>query len=59
MDFSLFPFQVIITVPLAVLKSGAISFSPPLSDRKAGAINRLGAGLVEKVATDLFQACIT
>ena len=41
--------QVIVTVPLSLLKRGAIVFAPPLSDRKLKAINNLGAGLVEKV----------
>lgn len=42
--------QVVVTVPLSVLKRGSISFSPPLGDRKSGAISRLGAGLVEKAS---------
>eukprot|EP00731_Ephydatia_muelleri_P010985 Em0005g1571a len=41
--------KVIVTVPLSLLKRGAITFAPPLSDRKLKAINSLGAGLVEKV----------
>ena len=41
--------QVVVTVPLAVLKQGTISFTPPLTERKSGAIARMGAGVVEKV----------
>ena len=33
--------QVIVTVPLSLLKRGAIVFAPPLSDRKLKAINNL------------------
>ena len=35
--------RVLITVPLAVLKSGAISFDPPLPADKQGAIDRLAS----------------
>ena len=41
--------QVIVTVPLAVLKANMVAFSPPLCARKKAAIKNLGAGLVEKV----------
>lgn len=41
--------HVILTVPLGVLKSGAISFTPPLSLRKLGAIDRMKMGNLEKV----------
>ncbi|MEO1095064.1 MAG: FAD-dependent oxidoreductase [Cyanobacteria bacterium J06638_28] len=40
---------VIVTVPLGVLKKGVIAFNPPLSDRKQGAIARLGMGTLDKV----------
>lgn len=40
---------VIITVPLGVLKSSAIRFSPALPDTKQGAINRLGMGHLSKI----------
>ena len=41
--------QVILTVPLAVLKANMVTFTPSLSVRKKAAIQKLGAGLVEKV----------
>lgn len=41
--------RVIVTVPLGVLKAGAIAFDPPLPDAKRAAIRRLGFGLLDKV----------
>ncbi|WP_297698778.1 NAD(P)/FAD-dependent oxidoreductase [Mycobacterium sp.] len=38
----------IVTVPLGVLKSGAITFDPPLPDGHARAINALGFGVLSK-----------
>ena len=43
------PPQVIVTVPLAVLKNNMVAFTPPLNPRKKAAIENIGAGLVEKV----------
>jgi hypothetical protein len=40
---------VILTAPLGVLKSGSINFEPALPKWKAGAIERLGFGLLNKV----------
>lgn len=40
--------DVVITVPLGVLKSGAIRFSPELPTDKREAIDRLGTGLLNK-----------
>ena len=40
---------VLITVPLGVLKSGSIGFTPPLGQERQGAIDRLGMGLLDKV----------
>lgn len=40
---------VIVTLPLGVLKAAAIDFDPPLPEAKAGAIERLGMGLLDKV----------
>ena len=40
---------VLVTVPLGVLKAGSIAFVPPLPERKQGAIQRLGFGLLNKV----------
>lgn len=42
--------QVVVTVPLGVLKSDAIDFDPPLPSWKQGAIDRLGFGLLNKVS---------
>jgi monoamine oxidase len=41
--------RAIVTVPLGVLKAGAIAFDPPLPEEKRGAIERLGFGLLDKV----------
>ncbi|KAL6659454.1 hypothetical protein ACP70R_003494 [Stipagrostis hirtigluma subsp. patula] len=38
------------TVPLGVLKSGSVVFDPELPEQKLGAIQRLGFGLLNKVA---------
>ncbi|MCR9143648.1 MAG: FAD-dependent oxidoreductase [bacterium] len=56
--------RAIVTLPLGVLKSGRVKFSPNLSDRKQQAIQKLGFGALEKVAlrfpkrfwpNDIFQ----
>lgn len=39
---------VIVTVPLGVLKSGAIAFDPPLPDGHTHAVNALGFGVLSK-----------
>lgn len=41
--------HAIVTVPVGVLRSGAIRFSPPLSQRKRDALERLDVGNLEKV----------
>ncbi|MFI1092329.1 flavin monoamine oxidase family protein [Streptomyces sp. NPDC020917] len=41
--------HVIVTVPLGVLKAGAIEFTPALPDSVAGPIARLGMGVFNKV----------
>ncbi|MET8572334.1 FAD-dependent oxidoreductase [Streptomyces sp. NPDC004783] len=41
--------HVIVTVPLGVLKAGAIAFTPALPDTVAGPIARLGMGVFNKV----------
>ena len=46
---ALYADAVLITVPLGVLKTGSITFSPPLPPRKQGAIDRLGFGALNKV----------
>lgn len=47
--------RVVITLPLGVLKAGDVRFTPALPERKRAAIERLGVGLVEKIALR-FQA---
>jgi polyamine oxidase len=42
--------HVVVTVPLGVLKGGALRFSPPLPSARQAAIGRLGFGRYEKVA---------
>ena len=44
-----FLLQVIVTVPLFLLKKGRLKFTPGLPTRKQAAISNLGAGLIEKV----------
>lgn len=41
--------RVIVTVPLGVLKSEAITFDPPLPEGKRRAIERIGFGLLDKL----------
>ena len=48
--------HVIVTVPLGVLKSQAISFDPPLPATKLAAIDNVGVGVVEKVILTFDQA---
>ena len=36
------------TLPLGVLKAGAVKFEPPLPRSKQGAIDRFGMGLLDK-----------
>ncbi|MFW5660873.1 MAG: FAD-dependent oxidoreductase, partial [Oceanicaulis sp.] len=40
---------VLVTLPLGVLKDGAVRFEPGLPEAKTGAIDRLGMGLLDKV----------
>jgi len=42
--------KVVVTTPLGVLKSGSVSFQPPLPDWKQGVIERMGFGLLNKVS---------
>lgn len=42
--------QVVVTVPLGVLKSGMITFNPPLSTERQAAIDRVDMANLEKVA---------
>ncbi len=47
--------RVIVTVPLGVLQAGDIEFDPPLPATNQGAIDRLGMGILEKVAVRFDQ----
>ncbi len=47
--------RVIVTVPLGVLKSGSIEFSPPLPFSHRGAIDVLGVGRQEKLVLRFEQ----
>jgi monoamine oxidase len=48
--------RVLVTVPLGVLKGGAIEFSPALPDAKRAAIAALGMGVLDKVALRFDRA---
>nr|XP_054755577.1 lysine-specific histone demethylase 2-like [Lytechinus pictus] len=41
--------KVLVTIPLVLLQSNAINFTPPLPEDKTEAINSLGAGIIEKI----------
>ena len=41
--------DVVVTVPLGVLRAGDVTFDPPLADPVAGALDRLGMGVYDKV----------
>ncbi|MFJ3384699.1 MULTISPECIES: flavin monoamine oxidase family protein [unclassified Curtobacterium] len=41
--------EVVVTVPLGVLQAGDVTFDPPLSGPAAGALDRLGMGVYDKV----------
>ncbi|KAG0369185.1 hypothetical protein BC939DRAFT_444857 [Gamsiella multidivaricata] len=47
---------VLVTLPLGVLKSNSVIFSPPLPERKQTAIRRLGFGTMVKVVMS-FPTC--
>lgn len=46
--------KVIVAVPLSIFQSRFIQFKPALPEEKLNAIDRLGAGLIEKVYTHFF-----
>ena len=48
--------QVLVTLPLGVLKAGKVQFDPPLPERKQLAISRLGSGLLDKLYLKFPQA---
>ncbi|HEX9260371.1 MAG TPA: FAD-dependent oxidoreductase [Acidimicrobiales bacterium] len=41
---------VLVTLPIGVLKAGSVCFNPPLPEHKQSAIDRLGVGVLAKVA---------
>lgn len=47
---------VLLTLPLALMQAGQVTFTPPLSDRKHKALQQLGAGVIEKVALQFPKA---
>ncbi|KAI5065944.1 hypothetical protein GOP47_0018568 [Adiantum capillus-veneris] len=47
---------VLLTVPLGCMKAGLIKFSPPLPEPKISSIDRLGLGVLNKVAME-FPKC--
>ncbi|KAF9952885.1 hypothetical protein BGZ72_005844 [Mortierella alpina] len=47
---------VLVTLPLGVLKSNSVAFSPPLPERKQTAIDRLGFGTMVKIVL-YFPTC--
>lgn len=47
---------VLITLPLGVLKSNTVTFSPPLPSSKQAAINRLSMGVLDKVVLKFPKA---
>ena len=48
--------QVIVTLPLGVLKARAVQFDPPLPSAKLAAIDRLGFGLMNKICLRFASA---
>jgi monoamine oxidase len=48
--------RAIVTVPLGVLKAGAVAFDPPLSEVKRAAIERLGFGVLDKIVLEFDEA---
>lgn len=47
--------QLVVTTPLGVLKSGSITFQPPLPEWKQGVIERMGFGLLNKACEELWK----
>ncbi len=48
---------MLVTVPLGVLKRERLEFVPPLSERKLGAISRLGFGVLNKARAGPSPVC--
>jgi polyamine oxidase len=54
-DSVVFADRVLITVPLGVLKAGAIMFEPELPGDKLAAISRLGMGVLDRVILEFDE----
>lgn len=48
--------QVLVTLPLGVLKAGTVQFDPPLPARKQQAVSALGSGLLDKLYLQFQEA---
>ncbi|KAA8894261.1 flavin-containing amine oxidoreductase-domain containing protein [Sphaerosporella brunnea] len=48
--------KIVVTLPLGVLKAGSVEFDPPLPEWKTGAIEKMGYGLLNKVALVFEEA---
>jgi len=48
--------NVIVTVPIGVLKANTIVFNPPLPEEKQAVIERIGNGMVERIAMTFKNA---
>jgi len=48
--------QILITLPLGVLKAGVVKFNPPLSQSKQDAIDHLGFGTMNKIVLGFKRA---
>lgn len=48
--------DAVVTLPLGVLKAGAVRFEPPLGARRQQAVDRLGMGTLEKIALRFERA---
>ena len=48
--------HVVVTLPLGVLKTKGVVFSPPIPPNKQGAIDRFGMGLLDKVVLEFPYA---
>ncbi len=49
--------HVVLTLPLGVLKAGKVEFEPKLDGKKRHAIEKLGMGVLNKVAIEFDKVC--